>query len=99
MRKGGLIIMFFDKPFCRSCFKRVVDDTAVDELLLLSSDDMICSCCDTKGPVVSHYFKFGEHRVTDGGKRVLDNAKHVGVNPNYVPWGNVYPYADVTDHE
>ena len=81
--------------YCKDCFKSVVDDTAPDIFLLMSGDDMTCPCCGKKGPVVGHYFKFGEHKVTSDGKHIVGEPRYVGINPNYSPWGKSYPYADV----
>ena len=82
------------KHWCKKCFKSVVDDTASDRFLLMSSDDMICPSCGRKGPVVAEYFKYGEHTVTEDGKHIVGAARHVGVNPNYSCWGDTYPYAE-----
>ena len=83
------------KHWCKTCFRAVVDDTARDRFLLMSSDDMICPSCGSRGPVVAEYFKYGEHTVTADGKHIIGSARHVGVNPNYSFFENSYPYADV----
>lgn len=83
------------KHYCKKCFKTVVDDTAQDKYLFMSSDDMICESCGRKGAVVARYFKWCEHTVTPDGKHIEGASRHVGVNPNYSHFTFSYPYADV----
>lgn len=85
------------KHWCKNCFKAVVDDTASDKFLLMSSGEQKCPSCGQIKPLVMAYFKYGEHTVTDDGKRIVEGVKHLGVNPNYNCWDSYsYPYKDRT---
>lgn len=79
--------------WCKECFKSVVDDTAQDRFLLMSSEKFICPSCGRLDYVVGKYFKYGEHSVDSNG-HVIGVARHVGVNPNYSCWGDRHPYAE-----
>ena len=87
------------KIYCKECFKSLVDPTASDRILLMSSREKECACCRKVKPVVVEYFKWGEHIVTDDGTHLVGEARHVGVNPNYSFFENSYPYADVENYK
>ena len=87
------------KNFCKSCFKSIVDSTASDKFLMMSGNKHLCPSCEQKKEVVASYFKYGEHVVTADGRHTTDQARYVGVNPNYTFWGKCYPYADVENYK
>ena len=87
------------KHYCKDCFKATIDPCASDKLLLLSGEDKICPCCRKLKPIVAAYYKFGEHEVTIDGKHIKDECKHVGVNKDYCPWSDSYPYPRDTPEE
>ena len=78
--------------FCKRCFKVAVDKLASDKHLLLSKDNLKCDYCKKELPVVTYYFKYGEHEVTEDGKRVVNAPVQQKVNPNYSFWGTESPY-------
>ena len=87
--------MMIHPRLCRECFKKGYDDTASDKFLLLSGNLSECEFCRQQKHIVAKYFKYGEHEVTPDGMRIVDNVKHLGVNPNYSCWGpDRYPYND-----
>jgi hypothetical protein len=75
------------KRWCKRCFLAVVDDTASDKQLLMTAEKSKCPSCGNFDYIVSYYFKYGEHCVTDDGKRIAKGSKHLGLNPNYSYWG------------
>lgn len=92
------MITLIKENYCKECFRSIVDNTASDLFLYMSPDNVKCTSCGKVGSVVGHYFKFGEHTVTKDGKHIVGEARHVGVNPDYSPWGFCYPYADVENY-
>lgn len=84
-----------NKHYCKRCFKTVVDSAAPDSFLLMSAEKVKCPSCGNIDRVVSVYFKYGEHTVTQDGSKIIGQARHVGINPNYSFFNNSYPYADV----
>ena len=80
--------------FCKRCFKVAVDKLASDKHLLLSKDNMKCDYCKQELPLVVYYFKYGEHEVTEDGKRVVNAPAPQKVNPNYSFWGTEPLYVD-----
>ena len=79
---------------CRDCFRVSVDDTAADRFLLLSKEECMCDVCHKPKHIVVQYFKYGEHEVTENGRRIKNAAKHVGLNPNYSFWNDESPYKE-----
>lgn len=77
-----------NSTLCRECFKRVVDDTAPIQFLLLTQEVMKCDCCKKMKHLVSHYYKYGEHLVSEDGLRTLDTLPRQKINPNYSFWSN-----------
>ena len=74
------------KNWCKECFRAVVDDTAQDRFLLMSPEAVVCPSCGKVEHVVIAYFKYGEHEVTPDGLRLVDAAKHIGVDLNESYW-------------
>lgn len=73
---------------CKDCFKRVADDSASDRLLLLTQELFQCDCCKKQKHLVSDYFKYGEHVVSEDGLHILGTVARQKLNPNYSFWSN-----------
>ena len=85
-----------NKKWCKHCFTLYVDKLASDKHLLLTSDKHKCPECGHIEHLVTEYFKYGGHEVTENGKKMKGvSSRHLGVNPNYSFFENCYPYADV----
>lgn len=72
--------------WCKDCFRTIVDSTAKDRFLLLTKDVVKCPCCGRMDRVVCEYFKYGEHEVTPDGSRIIDAARHIGVDLTTSCW-------------
>ena len=75
-----------DKKWCKHCFKLYVDKLASDKHLLLTKGSYKCPECGHVEPLVTEYFKYGEHEVTDDGKRLKGTARHIGIDLNKSFW-------------
>lgn len=93
------MITLIKESFCKKCFRSLVDNTASDKFLYMSGDNIKCTSCGKEGPIVGKYFKYGEHTVTEDGKHLVGEARHVGLNPNYSFFKNNYPYADFEKYD